>query len=494
MTGKAVRETISNEDLLNLRGDLESGGGERSMNLIIGSLAEKLGEDNWRLMVDSAPDISKRALSIFERGIGREKSIATSRERELILRSDLFRGGWLESSVAAAHISGDRHWSDPSVLGSASEYFGELSEDDHERMIDAEMLSNAIAVAVRETISNGALDHHDTLQETAYLTDDSFVLDAEDQSRAIDQLLNEFYINGRISGYGHDLAKAKALIAAASLRGQALERSSGLESNTVMALGAAARTLLCRKDDNDSLNDMDERLLGAAALGVTFGFTHGWQSLPKNNRTVSLDSAEPLKAHDEYDGDQEVLLMVDGVLPLRFSNDFLKRIGIMTPQGGRALLYRLINNPKVSETEKEKYSLLWDVLEGASRGKRTASTSLARLLNIRENHAVDSTIVQDELVFDAAPVGKYPPVIECTGKMGRKFKCRAVANQRGELVGYRAYDPLSDEFYGSPTHALFDTEGRLVAILEDDEGGYRVKLGEPERRLITLTDPWKQSV
>ena len=123
--------------------------------------------------------------------------------------------------------------------------------------------------------------------------------------------------------------------------------------------------------------------------------------------------------------------MVDGVLPLRFSNDFLKRIGIMTPQGGRALLYRLINNPKVSETEKEKYSLLWDVLEGASRGKRTASTSLARLLNIRENHAVDSTIVQDELVFDAAPVGKYPPVIECTGKMGRKFKCRAVANQPG---------------------------------------------------------------
>lgn len=413
MTSARIRPLLSDELLVSLRGAfVRNASPEEVLGLMTGDYAELYG-DRWRSVAGQSEAIARRARIRLEEAI-------------------------------------------------------EFPNDLH-LILDGTVVAEALAIATDEVLQPDILDHYEALSELEGLGHQGTRSLEEEYLRNLSVLEGQWMRNGLLTGKGRDIARLRALVFARSKVGnfQALHAEENIDVAMLGCLGAAAGSATFGTPDRIT-SDFEERLLGSAAVGAVMGFVHGWNA-PAKGQKIEIEPSEAHQ-HHEFDDEQVVKLVFGRRHVVAFRKRLLMTLAPMTVRGAMNYLEQKIADPKTAESDRKKYELLLAGIEAAAHGRMTGKTSVGKLLGIKESAPETSFPVHTEAVYDAAPVGEYPPTIVCKGKAGRPLHCRALVNGRGHLVGYRAYDTLSREFTQEPLHIVYDLGGRRRGYVE--EGRY----------------------
>lgn len=417
------------------------------------------------------------------------------------------RAAALYPKVAAAEADEDVRLEamaseDPAVRASASvrldaagawiraEIAGSLAPDaPAPSVFDPAAFCRAVAVAWREAASPRLRKAIAALQEAASV---SLPHERDGLSRwdaAFDAAKGAFVGNGRAAGLSRDAALAGAFAAALVLRGRALQAAYRLGSDVVFLAGSAAPA-------------------GAGAP----------RSVPKGAHPAMAALAGLLRQMND---------LRIGLRPSGTEEELFERLGLAaekalarpapSPAGsvralgrGRFLLRRHAAAVRVQDVLARRLAPL--TLRAAVRrlealiGLLSRTKGLERLAeSLREDMATcsphvsfarhvglpDAPVRLGRLregmgLHEAAPSGRLPAWRVCAGERGRPVRCRAVADDDGNVVGYRAFDALSGEYHGRPTYALYGLDGRRAGHLF--AGEERARLGDPRHGFVTAPE------
>lgn len=470
MNARRVRVLLGDEDIAALIGT--GGSPPRAAIEAVGAVAEAFGE-RWLDIAEAAPRIAPMAVRRARLAAAREKVLERIFGESGIVHG-LHRGGWKERAGAAAELERAGLWPDP-LLADRPEDAGE--EEDAPALRDGRLLAEALAVAAGEAADRGFLEAADGLRETEWLAESGGPA-ADAWEKHFGRCVKRLAANARAAGRPGLKAAADIMVAEAVMRGRLLQKASGASSEDVMALGAAGAAPV--GEAARAPRDLFMRRLGAAGIGAALGFVHGWRA-PAASAAASV---EAVSDGDDFDEHGPVTVVVDRFLPLRFKRGFLDRLAPLAVHAACERLRAEAVDPKVPGHVRAACEALSDALERAAVGRRIEALSFARAAGLEERTPEAAEPEEGALLHDAAPVGPHPPVLVCVGRKGREFRCRAVADGLGRLVGYRAIDPLSSDFHGEPTRVVYGLDGRLAGWL--DRGRFR--RGAPSFHLLTVTE------
>jgi len=406
MTAKCIRPLLSDDLLTALCGSFSRGGGaEEHLALMTGDYADLYG-DAWRTVTGQADEIGKRALAILENTVrGREK----------------------------LHL-----------------------------ILDGLLVAEALAVATDEVLRPDVIEHLEALRELEEMgVRDTYELDTERDSH-LSAVERQLVRNGLLVGKSRPLARLQAVVSGRQMRGRRSSPNTGAADETIFALGtSAAASAFPRKQA--SARDFKERLLGAAALGAVRGFIYGWdKAQPENVFKIELSGVG-----EDWDDTGPVAVVLNRARTLTVSRRLLDTLSPMTMTGATLFLEERVMDPKKDEEWQDVLEALLHGLSQAGAGHRTSHLSVGKVLGLREKQPKSDNLKPAMSVYDAAPVGEYPPVMTCEGMHGRPVHCRALVSDAGRLVGYRAYDTLSREFTEEALHVVYDLAGRLAGHLRE---------------------------
>lgn len=264
---------------------------------------------------------------------------------------------------------------------------------------------------------------------------------------------------------------------------------SRLDKARAASIEAASSLLLKLWKTNTVRTDIagaeprDVQTLGEAAAASLYGVAH---RSPNHDR-----SRIALVDEDGTDGwakISDVTMVVDGVLPITLDRVWLDRFA---PLSLRAVLERLKTlsaSPGIDEVLKNKFFHLHEAVSSGVVERTADHESFASWLGMEDHRTMTGNLDDGLRVHSAIPGGHMPSRVVCDGKGGRKVECRAVADEEGRLVGYRAFDPLSGEFRGEGLHAIYGLDGSRAGMLARDERGWLVRLGEPRGGFVTVPE------
>jgi hypothetical protein len=270
----------------------------------------------------------------------------------------------------------------------------------------------------------------------------------------------------------------EALTTAAVLTGRTLQAS---EDELPFLLGSAARTLIRHStsilpetreamrlaEKISALNDVRQRmtgnldvattrLLGAAAALAVFG---------KGSLHLRTESTQ-----HHFDV---------GMLPEAWK----QRLAHLTAAAAAGELEYMSLDPRMNQEDSATAGF---AAESAHAHLGATRVSFAEALGMETPDLHVDRLRQGRL-FHAAPRGKRPARVLCRGKFGRLIRCRAVADAKGALVGYLAFDPLSREVGGRPLFAAYGLEGKREGYAWADEPSYW-RAGRPEQGFTSVPE------
>lgn len=358
-------------------------------------------------------------------------------------------------------------------------------------VFDPAAFCRAVAVAWREAGSPRLRKAIAAMQEAASV---SLPHERDGLSRwdaAFDVAKGAFAGHARAAGFSRDAARAGAFAAALVLRGRALQAASGLGSDVVFLAGTAAPVssgaLGSDPKGSDSvlavlarrLREMNGLRLGLRPSGADADLVERLGVAAEKALTRPAPSAAgSVRAL----GDGRFLLRRPAAI-VRIPDEVVSRLASLTL---RAAVRRLEEIPALGPFVRTKRL---EALAESLREDMKASgpyVSFARHVGLLDAPVRLGRLREGMSLHEAAPSGRLPAWRVCAGKRGRPVRCRAVADDDGNVVGYRAFDALSGEYHGRPTYALYGLDGRRAGHLFAGEA--RARMGEPRRGFITAPE------
>jgi hypothetical protein len=160
------------------------------------------------------------------------------------------------------------------------------------------------------------------------------------------------------------------------------------------------------------------------------------------------------------------------------------RLAALTAAEAVVELDRLANDPRLGEDERATAELAADAVRSHPGVGRVSFAEASGL----PDEPLRTAAMRPGRLYRAAPRGKsYPARLTCRGARGRLVRCRAVADARGALTGYLAYDPLSREIGGRPLFAAYGLDGRRNGYAWADEPAYW-RAGAPQQGFRTAPE------
>lgn len=392
------------------------------------------------------------------------------------LRAALIKGSWRERGAAASTFA--RGGAAVRAIGSLRGADSASARRPHAAFDDLGV-ARTLATAIREIVTPGVAE-----AQARVAGDAASALRREDGGaqvweKALSPLLREFVWNAESAGASRAAAALESLTAAAALTGRARQ---GSEDDLAFQLGSAAGTILRQEttprpetkaagrlaedlaERNDARQrlwdgpDRDEtRLLGAAAAFAAFG------------KGALRRRAGSFAAHASA-----------GAM---LQESWRERFALLTSTEAADELLRMAADPRLSDDGRAAAEF---AAEAAAAHPGAAQVSFAEALGL-DTPDVRREPMRSGRMFRAAPRGSSPARLLCRGKNGRLIRCRAVADARGALVGYLAFDPLSREYGGRPLFAAYGLDGRRQGYAWADEPMHW-RAGAPEQGFVSAPE------
>lgn len=461
MNAAELRRRLSDEELESLaRADRGSGA---AFLPILERLADV--ERLFDLTCDQRKKVADRAARLLR----------TPRPPSPSARAAMLKGTWRERGFASAR----------SLNGYALRPVGSLrggdSKEDAQpiRYLDGLAASRALATALREVGSPDVVEAQarlagDAASALRHEADGAIVWE-----EALSPLLGEFAWNAQGAGASRQEGALQALAAAAALTGRARQGDADVLPSL---LGSAARTILreerpaahetraahrlamdlaertsVRQAIWGDLGAEELRLLGAAVACAVFG-------------------KGPLRPYDR----PRIRMPFD---PRSLPEAWHERFAHLTAAAAAEELARLSSDPRLGHDDRAMAAFAADAAVAHPAASRI---SFAEALGL-EAQPLRFDRLRHERLLRAAPRGRHPAKVLCQGKHGRLIRCRAVADARGAMVGWLAFDPLSREIGGRPVFAAYGLDGARQGYAWADEPVFW-RAGRPGQGFISAPE------
>lgn len=452
MNAEAIRKRLDAADLEELCA-LASRGERMHVRLteVIGHLAEAYDGD-WQRVIDCAPHASRIAESLIASASHSQREDENIHREGFVGFSDAVSSDALTAAQALAAFDDSEAFLDPYIAGSLTRK--EHASPSPQHLADGSLVSKALAVALAESLESERVESRDRLKRLQPLMADMGSVVRDEWYKLLHEHLPHTASRARLTGHSLASSRARACVEGVCRTGKAFQDSQS--SELIFALGATGLDVV--SETKESLGKMPyASIVGAIAMGATYGFPVGWQDAKEGVR-ATLEPADPLQNFDRYDSSHQFLFVAHGLIPLRFSWGELEPLALLTIDAACDKLERMALSPRLPEWVVKRYSILATSVRDASRDF-PERTSFARALGIQETSPTESTLIDGDRLYPAAPVGRRPASLVVRGRANREMRLHAVANKKGHLAGYVGLDPLSEEFHGFPERYVYDLDG-----------------------------------
>jgi hypothetical protein len=194
-----------------------------------------------------------------------------------------------------------------------------------------------------------------------------------------------------------------------------------------------------------------------------------------HHAVVALDRPDDL--HD--DDAAAIRLLIDGLTVMRLPWTAIKPLLPLSVKAAVARLHAWAADFRLDGARRENFRRLAEAVRGASVWRRNVRSPFAQAIGIERWRLEPADAEDGMMLYEAVPISRrFPARIACRGNHGRTLTCHALADGKGRLVGYGAFDPWSREMEGKALRAFYRLDGRRAGRIDVLPGGLRLQLDD----------------